>query len=94
MFPKSKRFEDREYLDTFKDRRCIACNNYGCDPCHIRSFGSGGGDEFENVMALCREHHTEQHKIGWLVMSKKYPAILDDLKEKGWKFNDWGKLIR
>jgi len=33
------------------------CTFPGLDPHHIRTVGAGGGDELENIIALCRCHH-------------------------------------
>lgn len=72
--------------------RCIACGKVGSDPCHIRSRGAGGADVFDNVMALCRSHHIEQHSIGWSRFSAKYESVLHELSTKGWVFDAIGKI--
>ena len=33
----------------------------GIDPHHIISRGAGGGDEPQNIIALCRRHHNLAH---------------------------------
>lgn len=90
---KSKRKVDRAFLDTFHDMRCIACKKRGCDPAHIKTRGSGGDDTYNNVMPLCRKHHTEQGQIGWKKMSVKYRAVDLDLVSKGWAFDENNKLF-
>lgn len=41
-----------------------------------------------NIVQMCREHHTEQHKIGWFSMCIIYVGIAQILYEKGWEFKD------
>ena len=49
-----------------RDGRCMygllhgGCSE-GKDPHHIKSRGSGGGDEPENIITLCRRHHNDAH---------------------------------
>ena len=85
MYQKQKRVENRDLLDTFHKKRCVVCNRLGCDPCHIKSKGSGGNDTEWNVMPLCREHHTEQHKIGWIKMMHNYASVAFYLESHGWE---------
>lgn len=73
--------------------RCVICNA-PCERAHIKSRGSGGHDETWNVMALCRGHHIEQHKVGWKKLSEMYPEVAQALDVKGWEFLSWGKLVR
>lgn len=94
MFPKPKRIEDRKLLDTYHSMKCMACPARSSDPAHIKSKGSGGDDVPENLMPLCRIHHTEQHKIGWYRFALKHPPVLFDLKKKGWGFDQVKALIR
>lgn len=64
---------------------CIACGIYGVsDRCHLKSKGSGGTWEDENIVLMCREHHSEQHKSGWSKFLEKYPMARHKLKKKGW----------
>ena len=64
------------------------------DKHHIKTRGSGGGDEDYNIVFLCRLHHIEIHQIGAKKMSEKHQAILLALIEKGWTFNSYNRLIR
>ena len=71
--PKPKQTKDRRVLDYIVNRRdgtCLwglfhpgmagACSA-GLDPHHIVHRGAGGGDTYENVITLCRMHHTAIH---------------------------------
>lgn len=94
MIEKMKRLQDEKMLEKFRKRRCVICGIFPCDPCHIKSVGSGGPDEHWNLMSLCRVHHTEQHSIGFYKMSEKYPFFKQTLGEKGWTFDGNKKLRR
>lgn len=92
MFPKPQRFTDRKFLDKSHDARCIACGKRGCDPAHVKSRGSGGGDQWWNKLDYCRIHHTEQHKKGHVHMMQKYVTVKLVMESLGWYVNEYGKL--
>lgn len=85
MFPKPVRLKNRQLLDTYKYRSCLACGHGISDPCHVRTQKRGGPDTEWNVMALCRTHHVEQHKIGWDSMRRKYPRLDNHMTIMGWE---------
>lgn len=64
--------------------RCLVCNRDHADRAHVRTRGSGGGDEPENIMPLCRLHHIEQHKIGIITFIEKYPQVMTYLQDRQW----------
>lgn len=66
---------------------CIICNK-PADKAHIKSKGSGGGMEKENILDLCRLHHRLQHDKGWSYMMDRYPEIKEELNKKGWEINN------
>ena len=90
---KLARIIDRKLLDSFHLKSCIVCGKRGCDPCHIMSVGAGGDDVLDNLMPLCRLHHTEQHQIGLYSFVMKYRGLTQYLKVKGWDFTG-GRLFR
>jgi len=92
MLSKKKRIIDRDFLDSFHDLRCSACSKRGTEPAHIKTRGSGGDDVWENLLPLCRLHHSMQHQIGWLKFATKFESVLLDLKARGWVFNEFGKM--
>lgn len=49
--------KDMEY------RRCTVCRKYS-EKHHIKTRGSGGSDDPENLLDLCRNCHIEVHQIG------------------------------
>jgi hypothetical protein len=75
-----------------KSLPCLVCQGRSVDVAHIKSRGSGGGDEEWNLMPLCRTHHTEQHKIGVITFTQKYIGVASYLYDHGW-FVSAGKLI-
>lgn len=92
--PKTKRIIDRKLLDRSHTARCVVCNRLGCDPAHIKARGSGGDDIEDNIIDFCRQHHSEQHSLGWARFAKKYPTIYFALNKKGWVINLLGRLVR
>lgn len=56
------------------------------DPCHIRTFGATGIEEWWNMVPMCREHHDGQHRLGWKRFCEAYPKAAALLKELGWEF--------
>lgn len=94
---KHKRFRDRESLDYLHKDRCAICNRRGCDPDHIKTKGSGGGDEWWNTWPLCRRHHTERHAKGLKYLYDRHESAQKELHARGWRFeNQFGvwKLVR
>jgi hypothetical protein len=73
---------------------CIICGNPKFDNAHIKSRGSGGTNDYWNILRLCRHHHRLQHSYGWRRFSGMYPVIADTLDKYGWEFTPWGKLVR
>jgi hypothetical protein len=72
---------------------CIACGAHPpSDAHHIKSRGSGGDDRAENLIPLCRKHHTLWHQLGPGLFLDKFPHVLVHLKKLGWEF-EGGKLF-
>lgn len=81
---KKKRLSSPQQLQAVKGKRCKVWNcNQPSDPCHIKTRGSGGDDVPDNLISLCREHHTEQGQ-SWIKFLAKYPNIQWELERKGW----------
>ena len=63
------------------NRNCVLCGKSGADLAHHYAIGRGANRkkmqhyDYE-VLALCREHHSEQHNIGVKSFDEKY--ILQD----------------
>lgn len=72
MIPKNKPLKSKNNIAAIKRQCCKVCGKRNVDVHHIKSRGAGGGDELSNLMALCREHHTEIHAIGRETFGNKY----------------------
>ena len=70
----------------------MACGGHPTDPAHIKSRGSGGGDELNNLVAACRPCHVLSHAIGWFDFCLKFPKMKEHLYLKGWTFK--GKKLQ
>ena len=59
LISKGGRVINEANLDFVRSLPCEACGEGPpSDPHHIRSKGSGGGDELENLSPLCRKCHS------------------------------------
>ena len=69
---------------------CSACSYRSVDAHHVTSKGSGGDDTLNNLMPLCRVHHSEIHQIGNSRMCEKYGGV------KSWfvKYKRYDQLER
>lgn len=70
--------EDNNFLyhATVK-RKCVICSKSNSDLAHLYAVGAGRNRNEINhygnkVLALCREHHSEQHRIGIQSFNDKY----------------------
>lgn len=77
---------DRAYLDLLGQCRCVACSvaklcyrDRLCasglmpiDPAHGPVAGARMKGPDNEAIPLCRDHHDEQHRIGWAAFETKY----------------------
>lgn len=61
---------------SLKYRSCVICGKHA-DVHHIQAIGMGNNrnttdHRTKDLIALCREHHQEAHKLGWLTFKDKY----------------------
>jgi hypothetical protein len=75
MNPKKKRTVNRNLLDSYHLKPCVVCSKTPSDPHHITSRGAGGGDIEENLISLCRQHHTQIHQEGQTKFLIRYPHV-------------------
>lgn len=73
---------------------CIVCNKTPCDIDHIKTRGSGGGEEGFNKWSLCRLCHIEKHQIGIFSFANKYPKAKDMLLKLGWVFENQSGVMK
>lgn len=66
----------------------MACGKSGTDPAHIKSVGAGGDDHINNLLPLCREHHSEHHQTGWSKFIRKHPQVGYALGQRGWELQN------
>jgi hypothetical protein len=69
------RVVDEGLLGVVRGLPCLVCLTVPVDAHHVSSVGAGGGDTWDNVMPLCREHHQQWHSRGPGFMMKSYPTI-------------------
>lgn len=69
------------------ESRCVVCHSLGVDLHHLKTRKAGGGDEPENIMPLCRKHHTEVHTVGLLKFADMvgYGSVRKWLVKNGWE---------
>lgn len=87
---KKPRVQNRTLLDDVKSQRCIVLNQCigRIDPHHITTVGAGGGDTPDNIMPLCRKHHTEWD-LGIGKFLRRYPIVRKWLQASDrWDFLD------
>ena len=86
MIEKPKRIIDKELLKKVSKQKC-ACYGPDCqgriDPEHVTTRGAGGGDTIDNVMPLCRYHHTLKGQKGISYMIENFCDYRDWLNRHG-----------
>jgi hypothetical protein len=72
--------------------QCLVCGSRTVDRCHIKVKRRHDPvyDEPWNIMLLCREHHTQQHKIGLITFVREHRAVWRELQAKGWEMDEVG----
>lgn len=65
---------------------CQACGKFGnLDMCHVKSRGSGGDNDQDNILFMDRSCHKSQHQLGWVRFSERHPLVKKALFARGWK---------
>ena len=79
---------DKEFLNKIRELPCIACGFCKSEAHHIKTRGSGGKDDWFNVIPLCSNCHT-MSSYSWHNSKekffKKFPHVLDHLIKLGWQ---------
>lgn len=75
--------KNKSLRDSYKSMNCIVCGSRGCDPCHIKSYATTLEDKEENLIALCRMHHSMQHSKGFGYMMDRFPIFKNHLNAMG-----------
>jgi len=66
-----------ENLEFIRGMFCHVCKARPVDIHHWRSKGAGGGNTLDNLVPLCRKHHSEFHNSGSLSFYKRYGKKLE-----------------
>lgn len=72
--PKRKPLKSKKNREKASTKPCVIgfkCSGHVVGH-HIKTRGSGGGDEKSNIMCLCFKHHEEIHRIGHKTFFRKY----------------------
>lgn len=56
---------------------------------HTKTRASGGSDHPDNLIYMCRKHHTEKHAKGLTHMTTKYSQYHKALRDRGWEWVPW-----
>ena len=73
-----KRLKSEENLQLIREMSCCVCGAENMsDAHHIKTRGSGGGDELSNLMPLDRMCHIKAHTIGVKTFYKRYKGSID-----------------
>jgi len=88
--------QDAQLLRSFRELPCMACGKFPPNEAHhIKTRGSGGGDDYWNILPLCTSCHTGSknswHQSGAVSFLLKHNHILVYLQKLGWELID-GKL--
>jgi len=63
---------------------CLICGKLESDKHHVKTRGSGGGEDTWNKILLCRKHHIEIHSTGIISFARKYYVFKEFLENNGW----------
>lgn len=81
--------KDEELLNMVRMAPCCVCFLKGpSDPHHLKTRGSGGKNDNWNLLALCRGHHVQIHKVGQSKFIEIHPIMKDILIMKNWEFDE------
>jgi cytochrome c553 len=58
--------------------KCIICHGQATEYDHLKTRGSGGSDDPENLVPMCRACHSLRHQMGIVWLADRYP------KYKAW----------
>ncbi len=92
---KKKATKDKKFLAEIRKLRCLACGEGPSRAHHIKTVGSGGGDDAWNLLPLCDSDHTmgpnAWHR-GIPNFLAAYPWVMDHMSKLGWYWSPQGKL--
>lgn len=68
----------------FENIPCLVCFKTPSDKAHIKTRGAGAGNEYWEMMPLCRICHIEQGTIGIVTFINKYFRVKQYIEKLGW----------
>lgn len=77
--------KNKTLRNKYRSIPCIICGDLPSDATHIKSYATTLEDKEENLVPLCRLHHSEQHQIGILTFINKYPNYKEYIHKLGFK---------
>lgn len=83
--------KDPSFLKQVRELPCLACGTtLDVEAHHVKTKGSGGGDDPWNVIPLCTNHHTAED-FSWhrnlKKFFRKFPWVWTHLmRELGWQY--------
>nr|BFD58939.1 hypothetical protein CKG001_10460 [Bdellovibrio sp. CKG001] len=87
---------DPELLALFRSLPCMACGKPPpSEVHHVKTVGSGGGDDPWNLLPLCVECH-KTGRVAWHSVKGPreflltYPHVYDYLRKQGWELLNGG----
>lgn len=80
--PKTIVFKSPRNLESIRAiGRCSICGDGPVDVDHVKTRGSGGGDNLSNLNPLCRDHHIERHAIGGKSFYLQYRFVIAEFRK-------------
>ena len=73
-------YGSKERVERIRALGCAVCGKAPSDNAHVRSRGAGG--TWRDVVPLCPDHHSEQHRVGWDTFRARYPRDYEALAER------------
>lgn len=77
--------KNKAVRESYKWLPCMVCASTPCDPCHIKTYNTTREDKEDNLIPMCRRHHTMQGQKGWPYMWDNFPDLRGCLKRMGFE---------
>ena len=80
--------KNKAVRDSYKWLPCMVCEKVPCDPCHIKTYNTTREDDPNNLIPMCRKHHTMQGAKGWPYMWDRSESLRGCLKRMGFEVKE------
>lgn len=90
---KVPREPDAKLLANVRSQKCVCCMGRGrtqttpTEVDHIKTRGSGGGNQPWNLAPVCVEHHRARHNTGITTFINREPGYRAWMIIMGWEFD-------